>query len=245
MARAAGVSAATVQRVWTARGLKPHLVKTFKLWNDPQFEEKLIDVVGLYLNPPDRAVVLCMDEKSQMKALDRTQPSLPMKKGRAGTMTHDYKRNGTTTLFAALNVLTGAVIGEFSPRHRHEEFLKFLRRVDREVPKNLQVHLILDNYATHKHPDVNAWLTRHPGFTLHLTPTSSSWLNLVERWFREITDRAIRRGVFPSGPDLITAIESYLEAHNDNPKSFVWVASADSILEKLRRGRVALEAIAN
>jgi transposase len=245
MAQAAGVSAATVQRVWTARGLKPHLVKSFKLSNDPLFEEKLIDVVGLYLNPPDRAVVLCMDEKSQIQALDRTQPSLPMKKGRAGTMTHDYKRNGTTTLFAALNVLTGAVIGECLPRHRHEEFLKFLRRLDREVPKNLQVHLILDNYATHKHPDVKNWLDKHPRFHLHFTPTSSSWLNLVERWFREITDKAIRRGVFPSVPDLITAIETYLKAHNDDPKPFVWVASAESILEKVRRGRVALEAITN
>jgi transposase len=245
MAKAAGVSAATVQRVWSARGLKPHLVKTFKLSCDKHFEEKLIDVVGLYLNPPDRAVVLCMDEKSQIQALDRTQPSLPMKKGRAGTMTHDYKRNGTTTLFAALNVLSGVVIGECLPRHRHEEFLKFLRRVDREVPKNLQVHLILDNYATHKHADVKAWLAKHPRFHLHFTPTSSSWLNLVERWFREITDKAIRRGVFPSVPDLVAAIETYLKANNDNPKPFVWVATADSILAKVRRGRVALEAITN
>ena len=245
MAKAASVSPATVQRVWSARGLKPHLVKTFKLSTDPQFEEKLIDVVGLYLNPPDKAVVLCMDEKSQIQALDRTQPSLPLKKGRAGTMTHDYKRHGTTTLFAALNVLSGEVIGECLPRHRHEEFLKFLRRVNREVPKELQVHLILDNYATHKHADVKTWLTKHPRFHLHFTPTSSSWLNLVERWFREITDKAIRRGVFPSVPDLVSAIETYLKASNDNPKPFVWVASAESILEKVRRGRVALEATAN
>jgi len=245
MAKASGVSPATVQRVWSARGLKPHLVKTFKLSNDKAFEEKLIDVVGLYLNPPEKAVVLCMDEKSQIQALDRTQPSLPMKKGRAGTMTHDYKRNGTTTLFAALNVLTGVVIGQCLPRHRNEEFLKFLRRIDKEVPKALQVHVILDNYGTHKHPNVTAWLAKHPRFHLHFTPTSSSWLNLVERWFREITDKAIRRGVFPSVPDLIAAIEDYLKANNENPEPFVWTATAQAILEKVRRGRVALEAIAN
>src|SRR5487761_1465927 len=231
--------------MWRAKGLKPHLVHSFKVSRDPKFVEKLEDVVGLYLSPPEHAVVLCMDEKSQIQALDRTQPSLPMKKGRASTMTHDYKRNGTTTLFAALNVLTGAVIGECLPRHRHEEFLKFLRRLDREVEKSLQVHLILDDYATHKHPDVKAWLTKHPRFHLHFTPTSSSWLNLVERWFREITDKAIRRGVFTSVPDLIGAIETYLKASNDSPKPFVWVASAESILEKVRRGRVVLEAIAN
>jgi transposase len=242
MAKASDVSPATVQRIWSGRGLKPHLVKTFKLSNDPRFEEKLIDVVGLYLNPPEQAVVLCMDEKSSVQALDRTQPSLPMKKGRAGTMTHDYKRNGTTTLFAALNVLTGVVIGQCLPRHRHEEFLKFLRRIDREVPTGLAVHLILDNYATHKHADVTAWLAKHPRFHLHFTPTSSSWLNLVERWFRDITDKAIRRGVFPSVPDLIAAIEDYLRVNNADPKPFMWTASAESILEKVRRGRVALEA---
>ena len=239
------MSAATVQRVWSARGLKPHLVKSFKLSSDKHFEEKLIDVVGLYLNPPDRAVVLCMDEKTQIQTLDRTQPSLPMKKGLAGMMTHDYKRNGTTTLFAALNVLTGVVIGECLARDRLEEFLKFLRRVDREVPKDLHVHLILDNYATHNHPNVTPWLAKHPRFHLHFTPTSSSWLNLVERWFREITDKAIRRGVLPSVPDLIATIETYLKANNDSPKPFVWVATAESILEKVRRGRVALEAITN
>jgi transposase len=244
MADVVGVSPATVQRVWSARGLKPHLVKTFKLSNDKRFEEKLVDVVGLYLNPPEKAVVLCMDEKSQIQALDRTQPSLPMKKGRAGTMTHDYKRNGTTTLFAALDVLTGVLIGQCLPRHRNGEFLKFLRRIDREVPKALQIHLILDNYATHKHPNVTAWLAKHPRFHLHFTPTSSSWLNLVERWFREITEKAIRRGVFPSVPDLIAAIEDYLKANNENPKPFVWTATADAILEKVRRGRVVLEAIA-
>jgi transposase len=243
MAKAQGVSPATVQRVWAARGLKPHLVKTFKLSKDKRFEEKLIDVVGLYLNPPERAVVLCMDEKSQIQALDRTQPSLPMKKGRAGTMTHDYKRNGTTTLFAALNVLTGVVIGECLQRHRHEEFLKFLRKIDREVPKGLGIHMILDNYATHKHPDVVAWLGKHPRFHLHFTPTASSWLNLVERWFRELTDKAIRRGVFGSVPALIEAIEDYLEASNGDPKAFVWTATAEQILEKVRRGRIVLDQI--
>ncbi len=243
MAQAAGVSPATVQRIWSARGLKPHLVKTFKLSNDKRFEEKLIDVVGLYLNPPEKAIVLCMDEKSQIQALDRTQPSLPMRKGRVGTMTHDYKRNGTTTLFAALDVLTGVVIGQCLPRHRNGEFLKFLRRIDREVPKGLQVHLILDNYATHKHPNVTAWLAKHPRFHLHFTPRSSSWLNLVERWFRGLTDKAIRRGVFHSVPDLVAAIEDYMQANNDNPKPFEWTATAEDILEKVRRGRVALEVI--
>jgi len=243
MAAQVGVSPATVQRVWAARGFKPHLVKTFKLSNDPRFEEKLIDVVGLYLAPPDNAIVLCLDEKSSVQALDRTQPSLPMTKGRAATMTHDYKRNGTTTLFAALDVLTGKVIGQCLPRHRHEEFLKFLRKLDREVPKGLQVHLICDNYATHKHPDVTAWLAKHPRFHMHFTPTSSSWLNLVERWFRELTDKALRRGVFHSVPDLIAHIEAYLDAHNDDPKPFVWTATAQDILAKVARGRVALQAI--
>lgn len=240
MAKAQGVSPATVQRIWSARGLKPHLVKTFKLSNDKRFEEKLVDVVGLYLDPPDNAVVLCMDEKSQIQALDRTQASLPMKKGRAGTVTHDYKRNGTTTLFAALNVLTGIVMGQCFARHRHVEFLKFLRTIDRDVPKDLAVHLILDNYGTHNHENVRNWLAKHPRFHLHFTPTSSSWLNLVERWFRELTDKAIRRGVFYSVPDLIAAIEEYLKASNENPTPFVWTASAESILEKVARGRVAL-----
>ena len=243
MAKHAGVSRNTVQRIWKARGLKPHLVDTFKISSDPAFEDKLVDVVGLYMNPPERAVVLCMDEKSQIQALDRTQPSLPMKKGRAGTLTHDYKRNGTTTLFAALNVLTGVVIGQCLPRHRHEEFLKFLRTIDKQVPKHLAVHLILDNYATHDHPDVKGWLNRHKRFSLHFTPTSSSWLNLVERWFRELTDKALRRGSFNSVPDLITAIEAYLEAHNDDPNPFVWTATAESILAKVRRGRVTLQQV--
>jgi len=242
MATRVGVSKDTVQRVWSARGLKPHLVKTFKLSNDPRFEEKLIDVVGLYLNPPDGAIVLCMDEKSSVQALDRTQASLPMVKGRAATMTHDYKRNGTTTLFAALDVLTGKVIGSCLPKHRHSEFLRFLKVIDAEVPGGLEVHLILDNYATHKHPNVQAWLGKHPRFHLHFTPTSSSWLNLVERWFRELTDKALRRGVFHSVPDLIASIEAYLEAHNNDPKPFVWTATAEDILTKVARGRVALQA---
>jgi transposase len=241
MAEHVGVSKDTVQRIWDARGLKPHRVETFKLSNDPQFEDKLIDVVGLYLNPPDKAVVLCMDEKSQIQALDRTQPSLPMVKGRAGTMTHDYKRNGTTTLFAALDVATGKVFGQCLPKHRHEEFLIFLRTIDRNVPKSLHVHLILDNYQTHKHPDTKAWLAKHPRFQLHFTPTSSSWLNLVERFFRELTDKNIRRGSFPSVPDLIASIEAYLRVNNDQPKPLVWTATAESILEKVRRGRVALQ----
>jgi transposase len=245
MARAQGVSPATVQRIWSARHLKPHQVKTFKLSNDKRFEEKLVDVVGLYLNPPEQAIVLCMDEKSQIQALDRTQPSLPMKKGRAGTMTHDDKRNGTTTLFAALDVLSGGVIGQCLPRHRHIEFLKFLRTIDREVANGLQIHLILDNYSTHKHANVTTWLAKQPRFHLHFTPTSSSWLNLVERWFGKLTDKAIRRGVFHSVPDLITAIETYLNTNNDNPQPFIWTATADQILEKIRRGRVTLDAIAN
>ena len=243
MAAQVGVSPATVQRIWDARGLKPHRVEAFKLSNDPAFEDKLVDVVGLYLNPPDKAVVLCMDEKSQIQALDRTQPSLPMVRGRAGTMTHDYKRNGTTTLFAALDVATGKVFGQCLPKHRHEEFLVFLRTIDRNVPNGLQVHLILDNYATHKHPDVTAWLAKHQRFHLHFTPTSSSWLNLVERWFRELTDKNIRRGSFPSVPDLIASIEDYLRVNNDHPKPLIWTATAESILDKVRRGRVALDRV--
>jgi transposase len=245
MAQRAGVSSSTVQRIWSARGLKPHRVETFKLSNDPRFEEKLVDVVGLYLNPPEKAVVLCMDEKSQIQALDRTQPSLPIKPGRAGTMTHDYKRNGTTTLFAALDVLTGSVIGQCLPRHRHTELLRFLKTIDREVPKGLHVHLILDNYATHNHPNVKAWLARHSRFQLHFTPTSSSWLNMVEIFFGRLTDKAIRRGIFHSVPDLIDAIETYLATHNANPEPFTWTATTDQILEKIRRGRVTLDAIAS
>jgi transposase len=245
MAARVGVASSTVQRIWSARGLQPHRVETFKLSNDPRFEEKLVDVVGLYLNPPENAIVLCMDEKSQIQALDRTQPSLPIRPGRAGTMNHDYKRNGTTTLFAALDVLTGSVIGRCLPRHRHIEFLKFLKTIDREVPDGLNVHLILDNYATHSHPKVKAWLKRHPRFELHFTPTSSSWLNMVEIFFGQLTDKAIRRGIFHSVPDLIAAIETYLAAHNDNPQPFTWITTTDKILEKVRRGRVTLDAITN
>jgi len=241
MSKRAGVSPASVQRIWSARGLKPHLVKTFKLSDDRHFEEKLIDVVGLYLNPPDQAVVLCMDEKSQIQAPDRTQPSLPMKKGRAGTMTYDYKRHGTTTLFAALDVFTGTVIGRCLPRHRNTEFLKFLRIIDGEVPAGLQIHMICDDYGTHKHANVKKWLAKHSRFHLHFTPTSSSWLNLVGRWFRNLTDKAIRRGVFYSVNDLITAIEDYLKVNNDNPKQFVWTATAEQILAKAARERVALQ----
>ena len=243
MARAHGVSHATVQKIWAARGLKPHRVETFKLSKDPRFEEKLADVVGLYLNPPERAIVLSMDEKSQIQALDRTQPSLPIKPGRAGTMTHDYKRNGTTTLFAALDVLTGSVIGQCLPRHRHSEFLTFLKTIDREVPKGLPIHLILDNYATHKHPSVKAWLAKHPRFHLHFTPTSSSWLNMIESFFAQLTNKAIRRGAFGSVPDLIAAIDAYLAANNANPTPFTWTKTADQIVEKVQRGRVTLNAI--
>jgi transposase len=243
MAKAQGVSHDTVRRIWSARDLKPHLVKTFKLSNDQRFEEKLLDVVGLYLNPPDKAMVLCMDEKSQIQALDRTQPGLPLKPGRAGTMTHDYKRYGTTTLFAAMDVLTGKVIAECHPRHRHLEFLKFLRTIDREVPKELDIHLILDNYGTHGHANVRVWLAKHPRFHLHFTPTSSSWLNLVERWFGELTEKAVRRGVFRSVPQLIAAIQAFLEAHNADPRPFVWTAKAEEIIAKVQRGRAPLNAI--
>ena len=243
MAEAHGVSAATVQRIWDAHGLKPHLTRTFKLSRDPLFTEKLTDVVGLYLNPPDKAIVLCVDEKSQIQALDRTQPSLPMKRGRAGTMTHDYKRNGTTTLFAALSMLDGTVIGECLPRHRHQEFLRFLRTLDREFPGDVELHLIIDNYRTHTHTNVAAWLERHPRFHLHPTPTSSSWLNLVERWFRELTDKVIRRGVFHSVPDLIDAINEYLTAYNTDPKPLIWTASAEAIIDKVNRCKAVLETV--
>jgi transposase len=235
MAKAQGVGKSTIQRIWDAHGLQPHRVKTFKLSNDKRFVEKLRDVVGLYLNPPDKAVVLCVDEKSQVQALDRTQPGLPMKKGRCGTMTHDYKRNGTTCLFAALNVLEGKVISSCYPRHRNIEFLKFLRQIDREVNSGLAIHIILDNYGTHNHPNVKAWLSKRPRFHLHFTPTSSSWLNLVERFFGEITRKRIRRGVFRSVPELVAAIEEYIRLNNENPKPFVWRRKAEEILEKVAR----------
>jgi transposase len=241
MARACGVSKASVQRVWHANGLKPHLLKTFKLSNDPDFIEKLEDVVGLYMNPPDHALVFCIDEKSQIQALDRTQPGLPMKKGRAGTMTHDYKRNGTTTLFAALDVLKGEVIGRCMPQHRHQEFLKFLKTIDRSTPKRLDIHCIADNYATHKKQEVKDWLATHPRFHLHFIPTSSSWLNLVERWFAKITTERIRRGVFTSVPQLERAIYDYIEHNNADPKPFVWTKSTNDIIRKVNRGRAALK----
>jgi transposase len=243
MARAHHVSPATIQRIWDAHGLQPHRVKTFKLSRDQRFVEKLTDVVGLYLNPPDKAVVLCVDEKSQIQALQRTQPGLPLKKGRCGTLTHDYKRHGTTTLFAALNVLAGHVIGDCMPRHRHQEFLKFLRRLDREFPSVLKLHLVVDNYGTHKHAKVNAWLEKHPRFQFHFIPTSSSWLNMVERWFGQLTQRRIRRGSFYSVPELIQAINDYLEAHNQNPRPFVWTASAESIMEKINRCKSIYETL--
>jgi transposase len=243
LAKAVGLSHSSVQRIWAAHGLKPHLMKTFKLSNDPKFSEKVTDIVGLYLDPPDKALVLCVDEKSQIQALDRTQPGLPLKKGRAGTMTHDYKRNGTTTLFAALDVATGKVIGRCLKRHRHQEFLKFLRDIDRATPKPRDLHLIVDNYATHKHPKVKAWLAKHPRFHLHFTPTSASWLNLVERFFGLVTEDAIRRGVFRSVADLEAAIEAYLEHHNADPKPFIWTAPAADILEKVARGRRTLESL--
>ncbi len=241
MAKASGLSRSSVQRIWKAHGLKPHLTRTFKLSRDPLFAQKVADVVGLYLNPPERALVLSVDEKSQIQALDRTQPGLPMKKGRAGTMTHDYKRHGTTTLFAALDVASGKVIGECMNRHRHQEFLRFLRTIDRGTPKNLDLHLICDNYATHKHPKVKAWLARHKRFHLHFTPTSASWLNQVERFFGLITDDAIRRGVFHSVADLEDAINRYLDNHNADPKPFVWTATTNKILDKVARAKQALE----
>jgi len=243
MARVAGVSPATVQRVWKAHGLQPHRVRTFKLSRDPQFLEKLHDIVGLYVDPPKKALVFSVDEKSQIQALDRTQPGLPMKRGRAGTMTHDYKRNGTTTLFAALNVLTGGVIGQCTARHRHDEFLRFLKKVDRETPAALDLHLIVDNYATHKHAAVERWLLRHPRIHLHFTPTSASWLNLVERFFAELTQKRLRRGVFKTVRELERAIYGYLEQRNNDPRPFVWTASVQAILHKVARAKEALDAL--
>ena len=242
MAKETGLSHRSIQRIWAEHGLKPHLTRTFKLSNDPHFEERVRDVVGLYLNPPDKALVLSVDEKSQIQALDRTQPGLPLKKGRAGTMTHDYKRNGTTTLFAALNVLDGSVIGDCMPRHRAKEFLAFLKQINRETPKHLDLHLILDNYKTHKTEAVKHWLAKHPRFKFHFIPTSSSWLNLVERFFAEITGKRIRRGVFKSVPELEAAIHDYLAKHNADPKTFVWTKTADTILTKTARARAVLDA---
>ncbi len=243
MARAQGISKATVNRIWRSRQIQPHRTKGFKLSRDPHFLQKLTDVVGLYLNPPEKALVLCVDEKSRIQALDRTQPGLPLKKGRCGTMTHDYKRNGTTTLFAALEVAQGKVVGQCYARHRHQEFLKFLQRLDAEFPGDLKLHVVMDNYGTHKHPRVQRWLQRHERFVPHFIPTSSSWLNLAERWFGELTGKRIRRGVFLSVPDLQKAIEEFLAAWNQDPKPLIWTATVASIVEKLSRCRQTLEQI--
>ena len=243
MAASQGITKSTISTVWKSHNIKPHRTKTFKLSRDPKFLEKLTDVVGLYLNPPDKAMILCVDEKSQIQALNRTQPGLPLKKGRCGTMTHDYKRNGTTTLFAALDLLQGKVIGDCHKRHRHQGFLKFLRRLDREFSGKQSLHLVMDNYGTHGHADVKAWLGKHPRFVIHYVPTSCSWLNLIERWFAELTNKRIRRDSFLSVDDLIIAINEFLTAWNDNPKLFVWTATVDSIVEKLARCRQTLEQI--
>lgn len=236
-----GTSVSMVQRVWKANGLQPHRCRTFKLSNDPDFVEKMVDVVGLYVDPPEHALVLCCDEKSQIQALDRSQPSLPLVPGRCGTMTHDYKRHGTTTLFAALDMMEGKLIGKCMARHRHQEWIKFLKLIDQQTPAKMDLHLIVDNYATHKHPAVRSWVKRHPRFHMHFTPTSSSWLNLVERWFRDLTDKRIRRGTFDSVSELIEAIMDYIEGHNQAAEPFVWTASAERILEKVRRARQVLD----
>jgi transposase len=243
MAKTQGVSKSTVSNIWQSHQVKPHRVKRFKLSRDPKFLEKLTDVVGLYLNPPQQAMVICVDEKSQIQALDRTQPGLPLKKGRCGTMTHDYKRHGTTTLFAALEVLEGRVIGQCFERHRHQEFLRFLRRLDQEFSGPVPLHLVLDNYGTHQHPKVRAWLQRHPRFVPHFVPTSSSWLNLIERWFGELTTKRVRRGSFYSVEDLENAISEFLAGWNEHPQPFVWTATVASIKGKLSRCRQTLEQI--
>jgi len=240
LAKVMGLSPSTIGRIWRSHGLKPHLIRTFKLSRDPKFLEKLDDIIGLYLNPPEHALVLSVDEKSQIQALDRTQPSLPLVPGRAGTMTHDYKRHGTTTLFTALNTLDGTVIGTCMPQHRHQEWIKFLGLLDRETPKDKEIHLIADNYATHKHPKVQEWLESHPRFKVHFTPTSASWLNMVERFFRDLTQNRLRRGVFRSVGELIAAIKEYLARHNDAPKPFIWTKTSRDILEKVTRARQAL-----
>src|SRR3989454_7987134 len=241
MAQAAGMSEASVRRIWKKHGLKPHLLRTFKLSNDPLFAEKVADIVGLYLNPPEHALVLSVDEKSQVQALDRTQPGLPMKKGRCGTMTHDYKRNGTTTLFAALNTLNGSVIETCMPKHRHQEWIRFLNLIKRNTSTDKTIHIICDNYATHKHAKVAAWLKRNKRFHVHFTPTSASWLNMVERFFRDISERRLRRGVFHSVDELVQAVTDYVARHNDNPKPFIWTATASDILEKVKRARKKLD----
>ena len=243
MAKVQGISEATVRRIWKQYNLKPHLVETFKLSRDKRFMEKLCDIVGLYMNPPDKAIVLCVDEKSQIQALDRTQPMLPLRPGIPARQTHDYKRNGTTTLFAALSMLDGTVIGDCMPRHRHQEFIRFLQLINVKTPPDMELHLIVDNYGTHKHPRVQSWLKRHPRFKLHFTPTSSSWLNLVERWFREITDKRIRRGSFKNVRMLISDIQQYIDTHNQNPRVFVWSASVETILAKIAKCKEAFDAL--
>jgi len=240
LAKELGINHTLVHRVWKAHELKPHLSRTFKLSNDKHFVEKVEDVVGLYMNPPDHALVLSVDEKSQIQALDRTQPGLPFKKGRCGTMTHDYKRNGTTTLFAALELLQGKVIGACMKRHRHQEWLKFLRQIDKQTPPDLDLHLIVDNYSTHKNPQVKTWLSKHPRFHIHFIPTSSSWLNLIERWFREITQKRIRRGVFHSVQELVDAITDYIKTYNQDPRPLVWTAKAKDIIAKVNLARATL-----
>ena len=232
-----------MQRIWRAHGLQPHRVRAFKLSNDPRFAEKLRAIVGLYVDPPAHAIVLSVDEKSQIQALDRTQPGLPMKKGRLATMTHDYKRNGTTTLFAALNVLDGSVIGQCMQRHRHQEFIRFLNRIERDVPAGKLIHVVLDNYATHKHPKVHAWLDRHPRWTFHFTPTSASWLNAVEGFFAKLTNRRLKRGVFPSIVDLQATINRFVAETNRQPRPFVWTADPDQIIAAVRRGHQTLDLI--
>ena len=243
MARLVGVSVSSVQRIWRSHGLQPHRTRHFKLSNDPKFAAKVRDIVGLYVDPPAHAIVLSVDEKSQIQALDRTQPGLPMKKGRAGTMTHDYKRHGTTTLFAALNVLDGSVIGRCMQRHRHQEFIRFLNAVEAQVPPGKIIHAIVDNYATHKHPKVRAWLARHPRWTFHFTPTSASWLNAVEGFFAKLTRRRLKRGVFRSIVDLQAAINRFLAETNDDPRPFTWTADPDKIIAAVRRGHQTLDSI--
>lgn len=243
MATTSGMSKSTVNNVWRSHNLKPHLTKTFKLSRDPRFLEKLTDVIGLYLNPPEKAIVLCVDEKTQIQALNRTQPGLPLKRGRCGTMTHDYKRNGTTDLFAALDLLQGKVIADCYKRHRHQEFLKFLRRINQEFPGKTPLHLVMDNYGSHNTPQVKAWLKQHPRFVTHFVPTSCSWANLIERWFAELTSKQIRRGSFYHVADLVAAIQEFLVAWNEHPRPFVWTATVESIVAKLAGCRQTLEQI--
>ena len=243
MAKTQGVGHATIQRIWKQYNLKPHLIETFKLSRDKKFLEKLYDVVGLYLNPPDKSIVFCVDEKSQIQALERTQPLLPLRPGIPSRQTHDYQRHGTTTLFAALNMLDGKVIGDCMPRHRHQEFIRFLQLIDTKTPLDLSLHLIVDNYGTHKHPKVQKWLKRHPRFHMHFIPTSSSWVNMVERWFAEISRKRIRRGSFKNVKELISTIKQYIESHNQNPKIFVWTASVESIMNKIKITKDLLETL--